>query len=349
LGEFDELIQHLAFHTIDLQSYIYGTLEIEPWKFTDAKMPSVDSDVLELIDDPIIKKIAEYKELYKDKGTYVDNYINRMGIDNRIHPEFKQTSTSTGRPSVANPNLANVDKKGNMRKLFVAKEGCKMVRVDYDQLEWRVLAAITQDPTMLKALLSGKKIHQVTADEMNVEYDLAKKGNFGVNYGAGAWKLAQTMGIPIGQAKEFVAAYFERFPGVKKYQDQMRETATKDKVVKNWFGRTRRIDAMYAPDWRIKEEGVKEAINTPIQGTAGEIAKLAMIQLHKSSAPILNWVYDEFLFEVPEKEAVEYAHYLMEFIPTVVEINGMKFPVEASVAGNWFDCCQKEFVINKEK
>ncbi len=336
LGSFSEDAQHLAFHTQDMQSYIYGTLGIEPFKFTDSGKPSVDSDVLETIGDPLVKEVLAYKELYKDKGTYVDNYIKGRDEQNRIHAEFKQTSTSTGRLSCARPNLQNVDKEGNMRKLFVAPRGQKIVRVDYNQLEWRVLGAITQDPKIIAALNSGKKIHQLTAEEMGVEYSIAKRGNFGVIYGAQPWKLSQTLGCTINEAREFLDLYFKRFPGVKKYQDEMRETIKRDKKVTNWFGRTRRIDAMYVEQKRIQEEGIKEGTNMPIQGAGGEIVKIAMIDLHeKHRAPMVLQVHDELLFYIDEKDAPEYAHWLEEYIPTLIEINGMKFTVDASWGDNW--------------
>lgn len=320
----------------DIQSYVYGTLGIEPWKFTDSGAPSVEAEVLEIIHDPVIEQILAYKELYKDKGTYVENYVKMRDESNRIHPEFKQTSTSTGRPSTARPNLANVDKDGGLRKLFIAPPGKKMIRVDYDQLEWRFLAAVSQDPTLLKALESGKKVHQVTAEEMGVKYDDAKKGNFATIYGAQAWTLAQNLHCTIGEAKEFQKRYFEKFPGVKRYQEQMKEIALRDKKVTNYFGRTRRIDAMYVDQWRTQQEGIKEAINTPIQGGAAEVVKLGMIELHKHYAPMINWVYDELLFEVNEKDAEEYGHWLKEFLPKVIEINGVKFLVDVKIGDNWW-------------
>ena len=227
-----------------------------------------------------------------------------------------------------------------MRKLFVAPPGKKMVRMDYDQLEWRVLAAVTQDPILLKALESGKKIHQVTAEQMNIEYDKAKRGNFALIYGAQAWTLAQNLQCTINEAKEFMKLYFEKFPGVKKYQETMREIAISKKQVSNWFGRTRRIDAMYVDQWRVKEEGIKEAVNTPIQGTGGEVCKIGMIALHKHNAPMVLQIHDELLFEVAEKDATEYAHWLKVFVPSLVEINGVRFLVDVKIGQNWWECSQ---------
>lgn len=350
IAEFDDVVQHLAYHNDDLISYIYGTLEVEPWRFTDGGKPSVDADTLDIIDDPIVNDIQKYKGLFKDKGTYVDSYVNGRDSEGRIHCELKQTSTATGRLSCANPNLQNVDKEGGMRKLFVAAPGFKLVRFDYNQLEWRILAALTLDPILLAELGKGKKIHTITSEQMNVDYTTAKRGNFGIQYGAGAWKLAQTLDCSIDEAKDFMAKYFMKFPGVKKYQDEMREIALRDKAVTNYYGRTRRLDAMYAGDWRVRQEGIKEAFNTPIQGAGGEICKIAMIRLHEvcGAARMLLQVHDEILFEVPEREAVEFAHWLEEYVPTLTDINGQRFPVEAGVGSSWWECCKDENLVSKK-
>ena len=342
LADFDELAQHLAFHTQDMQSYLYGTLEIEPFKFTDTGAPSVDEEVLETIGDPTVKEVLEYKRLYKEKGTYVENYINAADSNNRVHPEFKQTSTSTSRLSCARPNLQNVfkrDERVKLRALFVAPEGKKIVRTDYNQLDYRALAAITQDPILISALNANKKIHQVTADEMGLKYDDAKTVNFGVLFGQEAWALSLQLHIPIGEAKAFLKRYFERFPNIGHYRAQMKEIALGDKKVTIPFtNRTRRIDAMYASQWKIKQEGIKEAINLPVQGLEAEVVKIGMIDLYqKHHAPMILQIHDELLFEVDDKDVIEYAHWLRDYIPTIVEFGGMRFPVEVGVGQNWYE------------
>ncbi len=347
LADYAETVQHLAFHTQDLSSYLYGTLGLEPWKFTDTGAPSVEAEVLEVISDPTIQQVLEYKKLYKEKGTYVENYINAVDNNNRIHPELKQTSTSTSRLSCARPNLQNVfkrDERVKLRALFVAGEGKQIVRADYNQLDFRALAAITQDPILIAALNADKKIHQVTADEMNLKYDDAKTVNFGVLFGQEAWALSQQLHITIGEAKEFLSSYFKRFPNIKKYRDQMTEIAEKEKKVTIPFtGRTRRIDAMFVDQWKIRKEGIKEAINMPVQGLEAEVVKIGMIDLHyKHAAPMLLQVHDELLFEVDEKQAVEYAHFLKEHIPRIVSFGGMTFPVSVGIGRNWFESMQNE-------
>lgn len=331
----------------EIQSYVYGTLEIEPWKFTDTGEPSVEKEVLETIPDPLVKAIIEYKELHKEKGTYVTNYIDAADEADRIHPEFKQTSTSTSRLSCARPNLQNVfkrDERVKLRALFVAPQGKKIIRADYNQLDFRTLAAITQDPTIVKALNAGKKIHQVTAEELNIKYDDAKTTNFGTMFGQEAWGLSFELGISIGEAKAFLKHYFERFPNLKKYRDQMTEIVKSEKRVTIPFtNRTRRIDAMYADQWRIRQEGIKEAINMPVQGLEAEVVKIGMIDLHnKHCAPMVLQVHDELLFEVDEKDALDYAHWIKEYIPTVVEFGGMRFPVSVGIGQNWYEAMLNE-------
>ena len=323
-----------------IQEYIYGTLKIEPWKFTDTKQPSTDEEVLEVIDDPVVKQILAYKKLYKERGTYVANYINARDEEDRIHPELKQVSTSTGRLSCARPNLQNVfkrDERVALRSLFVAPKGKKIVRADYNQLDYRALAAITQDPILIDALNADKKIHQVTAELLNLKYDDAKTVNFGVLFGEEAWALSQRLHITVGEAKTFLKHYFERFPNIKKYRDQMTEIAKSErKVTIPFTGRTRRIDALYVDQWRTQQEGIREAINMPVQGLEAEVVKIGMIDLHKLDAPMILQVHDELLFEVPEKEALDYAHWVKEYIPTIVSFGGMTFPVEVGIGQNWF-------------
>ena len=331
----------------DIQSYIYGTLALEPWSFTDGGEPSVDVEVLETIDDLLVQQIVEYKKLYKEKGTYVENYINAADANNRIHPELKQTSTSTSRLSCARPNLQNVfkrDERVKLRALFCAPKGKKIIRADYNQLDFRTLAAITQDPILIKALNMNKKIHEVTAEEMNIKYDDAKTTNFATLFGAEAWSLSQSLHITIGEAKEFLAHYFRRFPNIKKYRDQMKETAESEKKVTIPFtNRPRRIDAMFVDQWKIKQEGIREAINLPVQGLEAEVVKIGMIDLHyKHSAPQILQIHDEILFEVDEKQALEYAHWVKEYIPTIVEFGGMKFPVSVGVGQSWYGAMLNE-------
>lgn len=327
-----------AYSSLQIHSYIYGTLGIEPWKFTDSGAPSTDADVLESIDDPVVQDILKYRELHKEKGTYTDNYVAGSKADGRIRAELKQTSTATGRLSCAKPNLQNVPKEGEMRKLFIAPEGKLLIDLDWKQLEFIVLAAVTQDEQILSMLAKGYDFHTATEMMTGRKRSDIKPANFATAYGGQAWTISRELGISLQEAKELQAIIFEKLPGLKRYIVQQREIAREERKVTNYFGRTRRLDAMYAPDWRVRLEGEREAINTPIQGAAAEVVKLAMIDLHyKHSAPMLMQVHDELIFEVDEKEAEDYAQWLREYVPTITQINGISFPVDVGVGKNWVE------------
>lgn len=319
--------------------YVYGTLGLEPSQFTPTGQPSTESEVLETIDDPIIKGILRYRELYKEKKTYVSSYQARMDLESRIHCDFKQTSTATGRLSSARPNLQNVtihSEDSRLRELFIAPEGKKLVRVDWQQLELRVFAALTLESRLLRVFEEGRDPHQETADFLGIDRAEGRNVNFLMLYGGGAWKISQEFGVPIDRAKTMISQYYKAYPGILKYHREMIEIAHAEKKVTNWFGRTRRLDSMYSEHWKTVKEGEREAINTPIQSTAAEIVKVAMIDLHFSyDAPLLLQVHDELILELDEKVAEEYAQWLREYLPTLIEINGLTFPVDVGVGNNW--------------
>jgi len=317
--------------------YVYTTLGVEPTKYTDTGQPSTDAEVLETIDDPIVKGILQYRELYKERKTYVSSYQARMDLENRVRCDFKQTSTATGRLSSARPNLQNVTRGTDLRKLFIAPKGRKLVRLDFSQLELRVFAAISGAKRMLEALEAGRSIHQETADQLGIPYEDAKTVNFLMLYAGGAWKISQEFHIPIDKAKQMIADYYSAYPEIQIYHNQMIEISHRDKRVTNFFGRTRRLDSMYSEHWRTIKEGEREAINTPVQGAAAEIVKLAMIDLHKWEAPMLLQVHDELVFEMEADIADEYANWLREYVPTLNDINGIRFPVDVGVGQNWWE------------
>ena len=317
--------------------YIYEDLGYKPTKFTETGNPSTDKEVLETIDDPIVKAILEYREVYKERKTYVGAYAERMDSEGRIHCEFKQTSTATGRLSSANPNLQNV-MKGTLRTLFIPKEGHSLVVLDYKQLELRTFATLTREHKMLDALHADRSIHQETADVLGISYDDAKVVNFLMLYGGTAWKISQEFYVPIDEAHAMIYKYYSAYPGIKAYHENQREIARTQKSVTAWSGRTRRLDGMYSEDRKTIRDAENLAINLPIQCTGAEIVKLAMIDLDtKHNAPMLLQVHDELLFEVPENEAEDYAHWLTEYIPKITEINGELFPVDVGFGKNWLE------------
>uniref|UniRef100_A0A6M3K280 Putative DNA polymerase n=1 Tax=viral metagenome TaxID=1070528 RepID=A0A6M3K280_9ZZZZ len=340
LAELDDIIPLNVHATQEVQSYVYGTLDIEPWKFTDSGAPSVDVDTLEKIDDPIVKSILEYKELYKDKGTYIDNYVKMRDTNNRVHCEFKQTSTSTGRLSAARPNIQNVDKIGNMRKLFNAPEGQKIVRLDWHLIEFGMLAVLAKDSQLINAFLTSD-VHQETANALGIDRDTGKHINFLMQNGGSPWGMSLTYGIPISLSREYFNKYFIRFPAIKKFQDETVAQAYATNHVVGFLGRKRRIDALIATDWRIRKAGENEAKTMPMQNGAAEIVKLAMIDLHyKHNAPMVAQIHDELLFYINNKEAEDYAQWLREYVPTITEIDGVQFPVDVKIGNNWYECSQ---------
>ena len=317
--------------------YVYKQLGITPTVFTKTKQPSTAAEVLEGIDDPTVRELLHYKELGTEYGTFATGYLGAMGIDGRIHTTFKQTSTATGRLSSSAPNLQNVPKDGDIRKLFIAKPGYSLVVADASQIELRVIAALANDEVMMGVLSNPKgDIHQDTADTVGVKRDDAKIINFLTTYGGGAWKLAMEFKVPIEVGEEFQRKYFLRYPRLRPYIEESIRKAHDTKIVTNWFGRKRRMDALFAEDRRIVRAGEREVINTPIQGTAADIIKTWMVALHyKHHAPMLLQVHDELIFEVPTPQAEEYAQWLREYLPTLVEINGMKFTVKVGVGHSW--------------
>ena len=322
--------------------YVYEDLGYTPTRFTDTKKPSTDAEALENIEDPVVKAILEYREVYMEKKKGVSGYAH-TDHEGRIHTEFKQTRTATGRLSSANPNLQNVS-KGEMRKLFIAKPGHKLIILDWKKIEYGILAVVSHDAAMMKAFRADT-IHQDTADALGVSYDEGKVANFLMQYEGSAWKLSLEFGISIDEASRMLYSYYKKYPGIQEYHRQMKEIAHAKKEVVNIFGRVRRLDGMYTEDKKTIRDAEKQAINTPIQGAAGEIVKLAMIALDKHDAPMLLQVHDELMFEVPEKDAVDYAHWLNEYVPTITEIEGERFYVDVGIGNNWQEAKAKENIV----
>ncbi len=319
--------------------YVYETLGYTPTRFTETKKPSTDAEALEGIDDPVVKAILEYREAYAERRKGVTN-CSQTDHEGRLHTTFKQTRTATGRLSSANPNLQNVD-KGEMRKLFIAKPGHKLVVMDYKKIEYGLLAVVAHDEAMMKAFRADT-IHQDTADALGCSYDDGKVANFLMQYEGSPWRLSMEFGVSIDEAKDMVQGYYKKYPGIQKYHIKMKEIAHVEKQVTNIFGRVRRLDGMFSEDKKTIRDAEKQAINTPIQGAAGEVIKLAMIALDKHNAPMLLQVHDELMFEVPGKEANDYAHWINEYVPTITEIEGEKFYVDVGVGDNWHEAKLKE-------
>ncbi|GAB4569723.1 MAG: DNA polymerase I [Anaerolineae bacterium] len=290
---------------------------------------STSADVLETLADkhPIIPLILEHRELTKLKGTYVDALPALVNPETgRVHTSFNQTGTVTGRISSDNPNLQNIpvrtEQGRQIRKAFIAPPGYFLLAVDYSQVELRVLAHISQDPTLLEAFRQGQDIHRTTAAAVYgipfeaVTYEqrrFAKSVNFGLLYGMGAFRLARDSDLTLAQAEDFITAYFERFPRVRAYLDETKRLAAEQGYLETLLGRRRYFpELQHTGNNRVsaiaRQRAERQAINMPIQGTAADIMKLAMLQVHArlrdsgAGARMLLQVHDELVLEVPEAE-----------------------------------------------
>jgi DNA polymerase-1 len=312
---------------------------------------STDSDVLEGLasQHAIAKMIVDYRELSKLKSTYVDALPTLTNpATQRVHTTLNQAATSTGRLSSTNPNLQNIPirtERGRLvRRAFVADEGSVLISADYSQIELRILAHITEDPGLSKAFNDDLDIHAATASEIfaidvgKVSSDqrrIAKAVNFGIAYGQGAFGLADTLGIPRSEATDIIARYFKRFAGVKEYMEVTVRDGMEKGYVETLFGRRRYIDELKATNPNVRRSGERAAINAPIQGTASDLVKLAMLRVYESlPIPLVLQVHDELLFECPKAEADDYGLDIKKIMESVFKL---KVPLKVNVSSgrNW--------------
>lgn len=301
--------------------------------------------------------ILEYRALKKLKSTYVDALPKLINEETgRIHTDFNQSIAATGRLTSSNPNLQNIPirtKRGReIRKAFVAEEGFKLLSADYSQVELRVIASIAEDDNMMEAFKNDEDIHSRTAkeifdldslDDVNTDHRRkAKEVNFGIPYGVSAYGLANRLGISNEEGKEMIDQYFERFPGILRYINDTKEFAREHKYVKTLLGRRRYIPQIDSGNWNVRSFAERTAINMPIQGTAADIIKLAMIDIQQYleendlKTRMLLQVHDELIFEVPEKEANEIPSKLKELMETAFELS-VPLKVDMGLADNWLD------------
>ena len=292
---------------------------------------STAAEVLDKLEDkhPVIKEIKEYRELTKLKATYADGLSKVIAPDGRIHTSFQMTATATGRLSSTEPNLQNIPVRRELgsvlRSMFVASPGCVLVDADYSQIELRLLAHIAKDDAMISAFLSGEDIHTVTAaqvfgvvtDEVTpIMRSRAKAVNFGIVYGISAFSLSQDIDVTMGEAKVYIDSYLERFSGVRKYMTEIVERAKADGFVTTLFGRRRYIPELISRDHNVRSFGERVALNMPIQGTAADIMKIAMVNVAKAlknespEARLVLQIHDELIIEAPEGEEENVARLL---------------------------------------
>lgn len=310
---------------------------------------STDEEVLQRLDHPIAKLILQWRELSKLKSTYVDALPAMIDPkDERIHTSFNQALTTTGRLSSTQPNLQNIPirttRGQQVRKAFIAAPRMKLLSVDYSQIELRILAHISEDPNMCKAFAEDLDIHAATAAEIygislkEVTSDLrrsAKAVNFGIAYGQGAFGLAENLGISRSEAKDIIDRYFARFKNVREYIDSTIKKAHEQGYVETLFGRRRYIDELHAKNMALKKFGERAAINAPIQGTASDLVKKAMIEVfEKVPVRMLLQVHDELIFEETEENLKKHVPQLVSIMENVMKLR-VPLKVNYAIGDNW--------------
>lgn len=319
---------------------------------------STDGDVLEKLrlEHPVVDKILEYRTLSKLKATYIDGMIPLINEKTkRIHAKFNQTVTATGRISCTEPNLQNIPIRTEigreLRKIFVAKEGFTFIDADYSQVELRVLAHMSGDETMIKAFSEGSDIHAITASQVfNVPLSEvtkqmrseAKAVNFGIVYGISDFGLATNIGISRKKAKEYIEKYFATYPKIKEYMDTTIENCKETGFVETIWGRRRYVPEIKSNNYNVRQFGERVAMNAPIQGTAADIIKIAMINVEKEleerklESKLILQVHDELVIETKEEEIEIVKELLVRNMQNVVKLK-VELNAEAGVGKTWYD------------
>lgn len=336
---------------------LFEKLELKPVKKTKTGY-ATNADVLEKLRDkhPIVNFIMEYRQLAKLKSTYCDGLTAVVNPNtHRIHSVFTQTVTVTGRLSSTEPNLQNIPTRTELgreiRKMFVAKEGYVLVDADYSQIELRVLAHIANDETMINAFRNNEDIHAVTASQVlgipledvtKEQRSSAKAVNFGIVYGIGEFSLAQDLHISVKEAKAYIESYLEKYHGVRNYMESIKEQAKKDGYVKTMHNRIRYIPELKSPNYNIRQFGERVALNTPIQGTAADIIKLAMVRVDNRlineglKSKLILQVHDELIVEAHKDEVDKVKQILSEEMQGAMELN-VPLKVDMSTGHSWYD------------
>ena len=316
-------------------------------------------DALEKVkwEHPVVEKILEYRQTAKLHSTYVEGmlpYINEK--TGRIHSYFHQTVTATGRLSSTDPNLQNIPTRfeagRKLREVFTPKEGCVYIDADYSQIELRVLAHIAQDENMINAFKHGEDIHRQVASQVfntpleevtKEQRSHAKAVNFGIVYGMSDYGLSEQIGVGVKVAKKYIENYFEKYPQIKKFEDEVIEKAKETGCVETLYGRKRYIPEIKSSSYMVRQFGIRVATNTPIQGTAADIMKIAMINVYKKfkeenlKTKLVLQIHDELLLEVPLEEKEVVKNILKDEMETAADLL-VPLIAEVSEASNWEEC-----------
>ena len=319
---------------------------------------STDADVLERLKEehPIVEKILEYRTLNKLKATYVDGLLPLINQETkRIHAKFNQTVTATGRISCTDPNLQNIPIRTELgkqlRKVFVAPKGSKFIDADYSQIELRILSHISGDKNMINAFNNEQDIHAITASQV---FDVpleevtkqmrseAKAVNFGIVYGISDFGLGANIGISRKKAKIYIEKYFEKYPGIKQFMTDTVENCKEKGYVETLWGRRRYVPEIKSNNFNVRQFGERVAMNAPIQGTAADVIKIAMINIQKAlevnnmKSKLILQVHDELVIEAPDEELEKAKEILVQEMENVIKLS-IPLKVEAEVGKDWYE------------
>ncbi|PPD05437.1 MAG: DNA polymerase I [Methylobacter sp.] len=339
-----------------IQEILYDQLKLPVLKKTPKGQPSTEESVLQelAMDYPLPRLILEHRGLSKLKSTYVDKLPQQVNEKTgRIHTSYHQAVAATGRLSSSDPNLQNIPIRSaegrKIRQAFIAREGCKIVAADYSQIELRIMAHLSGDEGLLKAFSQGEDIHRATAAEVfGVEPELvtadlrrsAKAINFGLIYGMSSFGLAQQLGLSRQQAQSYIDLYFTRYPGVKRYMDNIRAQAREQGYVETLFGRRLYLPDIQSRNAAMRQYAERTAINAPMQGTAADIIKRAMIatdqwlQRESGGTLMIMQVHDELVFEVPEALLDQHQAKIQDLMSSAAQLS-VPLVVETGVGINW--------------
>ena len=339
-----------------LGEVLFGKLGLKTGRKTRSGY-STDADTLEALreDHPAIGPILEYRQVSKLHGTYIDALIRKVGEDGRIHTFFDQTGTATGRISSAEPNLQNIPVRTDMgreiRRAFVASPGHVLVDADYSQIELRILAHFSGDAAMIDAFRRGQDVHARTAAEVagipidqvtSAMRSRAKAVNFGLVYGISDFGLARNTGMSRREAAAFIERYFAAYPGVQGFMRRAVAEGYDTGEARTLFGRVRKLPELKSPNANIRSFGERAAMNTPVQGTAADIIKMAMVRVHQAlreggyRSRLILQVHDELILECPREEAENVAVLLRECMENVISLS-VPLVAQVKTGQSWYE------------
>ena len=342
-----------------LGEILFEKLKLDPKaKKTKTGQYSTSEEVLQKLayKHEIIQHILKYRAYQKLKSTYVDALPSEIEPkDNRVHTTFSQTTAATGRLSSLNPNLQNIPirtaRGQQIRGAFVAEEGKKIISADYSQIELRLIAELSGEDNMIKAFQNGEDIHASTASKLfkipldqvdKTQRSQAKTVNFGIIYGQGAFALAEQTGLSRTEAKQMIDSYYENYPKLKIFMTEQVEKARKNGFVETILGRKRHLKDINSNNFVVRGHAERNAVNAPIQGSAADVIKIAMIDIDKAlseggfKTKMLLQVHDELLFEVPEEEIEPIKALIKEKMESAVKTK-VPLIVEVGVGNNWLE------------